>query len=198
MEALRDAILQPLQNSHPAWWLAAMMFLPLAGFPISPLWVAAGARLGPWWGSAAAVVSILVNTSCGYAIAARLFSDPIRRLLQRRNIKVPELAPRDEWKFILICRITPGFPLVIQNYLLGCARVNFGRYLLVTLPVQSAWAVGFVVFGSALRQSNITRIVLAAGLVVAVVLVISLLRSRLRGTRPAMPAVTPGPGPSSS
>lgn len=179
-ELFRQYVLDPLQQSHPAWWIAAMILLPLVGCPITPLWVGAGLRFGPYWGSAAAIVCIAGNVSAAYWLAARLLSEPIRRWLERGGRKIPELSKKDELKFILIFRITPGIPLVVQNYVLGCARVNFLRYLFITLPIHSAYAIGFVVFGSALTQSSAWKIALAAGLVVAVILAVSLLRNRFK------------------
>ena len=100
-EFFRQYLLDPLQHSHPAWWIAAMIF----------------------------------------------------------------------------------FPLIVQNYVLGCARVNFLRYLLLTLPIQGAYAIGFVVFGHSLTQSSVWKIVLAVGLMVAIILAVSLLRNRFHAAR---------------
>jgi uncharacterized membrane protein YdjX (TVP38/TMEM64 family) len=107
-------------------------------------------------------------------LAARWLRQPIEKLLAARGHRIPTLAGEDETKFIFLCRLTPGVPLTVQNYLLGGARVHFGRYLLFSLPVQWAWGVAFVIFGNSLTRSSVWRVLLAGCLLVALWLLISL------------------------
>jgi uncharacterized membrane protein YdjX (TVP38/TMEM64 family) len=154
LQALYEGSLALLKGGHPAWVVLAIALLPLCGVPVIPLIVLAGARLGPVTGSLATCGALAFNVSLGYWLAARWLRQPIERLLAARGHRIPTLAREDETKFIFLCRLTPGVPLTVQNYLLGGARVHFGRYLLWSLPVQWAWGVAFVVFGNSLTRSS--------------------------------------------
>lgn len=167
-----------LEAIHPAWLLASMVLLPLVGVPITPIWIATGMRLGPLWGSVTGILALALNDALAYELAARWLRRPIRAWLERHGRKIPVLDPSDEAKLIVAFRLTPGFPLPIQNYLLGCAHVHFWRYLLLSLPIQAGWAVAFVICGNALTQSSLVPLILAASLLVVVGIVISILRKR--------------------
>ena len=165
-----------LRTTHPAFLLVAMTLLPLAGAPASALWVLAGVRFGPFVGTLAACSTLLVNIGLGYWLSARWFRFGIEKWLTRRGYRIPKLAEEDEWKFILLLRITPGLPLTLQNYVLGCARVRFARYVVLSLPAQWAYALAFVWFGDSLTRSSLWRVALAICLLGAVLLLISLAR----------------------
>jgi uncharacterized membrane protein YdjX (TVP38/TMEM64 family) len=165
-----------LRTTDPAILLVAMTLLPLAGVPSSPLWVLAGVRFGPFLGTLVACSTLVVNIGLGYWLSARWFRSGIEQWLTHRGYRIPKLAEKDEWKFILLLRIAPAVPLTLQNYLLGCARVRFARYLVLSLPAQWAYALAFVWFGDSLTRSSLWRVALAICLVGAVVLFISLAR----------------------
>lgn len=164
------------RTTHPAFLIVAIAILPLVGVPVSPFLILSGVRLGPLWGTVASCGALLINATLGYWLAAGWFRSGIEKLLARRGRTVPVLAKEDEWKFILVCRITPGFPLPLQNYVLGCARVNFTRYILLSLPAQWAYAFAFAYFGESLTHGSAWRIALAVSLLVALALTVSLLR----------------------
>jgi uncharacterized membrane protein YdjX (TVP38/TMEM64 family) len=187
-----NQVLEIFQSLHFAWLFGAMALLPLVGFPIGPLWVLAGHRFGSAWGLAMAAGAVVVNNSLVYALASRWLSQPIRNWLSRRGHHLPSLNSSDEVKLILVCRLTPGFPLFVQNYLLGCARVRFVRFLLISLPIQVGWAVALVLFGDTVTRSDV-RLVLLAALAIAV----SFVRKRFLPSRATGPAASLLPNDSS-
>lgn len=174
-----DQGLDLLQASHPLWLIASMALLPLAGVPVSPLWVLGGMRFGALWGGLIVILTAAFNIAAAYGLAANWLRIPLEKVLAKRGFNIPVLKDGDERSFILLCRVTPGIPLVVQNYLLGCARVRFGRYLLLSLPFVCGYGLAFVLFGDSLADSGLWRILLAAGLVVGIVLAIRLMRKRL-------------------
>jgi hypothetical protein len=80
-------------------------------------------------------------------------------------------------------------PLCIQNYLLGLAGVKFGRYLLLSLPAQAAYALAFVWLGDSLTTNAGWHLLLAVAALTGVSLLVSLLRRwlnrRASGTAPS-------------
>ena len=63
------------------------------------------------------------------------------------------------------------------------AGVGFLRYLLLSLPIQGLYAFLFITLGTSLSGSSLWRAVLAASGLVAAGILISLVRSHLRGSR---------------
>ena len=160
-------------------FVAALVLLPLAGVPVSPLWIAIGVRAGTAWGALLAVVALAANQTAGYWLARRWVRGPIEVWLRARGKSVPQIPAGEETLWILLLRVTPGIPLFVQNYLLGLAQVPFARYLVLSLPVQIAYAVAFVSLGQALRDSNVWRGLLAVSGLAAVAVAVLLLRRHL-------------------
>ncbi|MEI7733671.1 MAG: VTT domain-containing protein [Verrucomicrobiota bacterium] len=189
-------MIQPFIDSfrdiHSAWFIAVMVFLPLVGFPISPFWILAGIRFGPVMGILVSVFALAANDAIAYQMASRWLKRPIQTWLAKRAYRLPQMNDGGEIRLLLICRLTPGFPLPAQNYLLGCSGIHFVRYLVWSLPLQAVWAIAFVVFGDAVTRSNIWPFVLAASLLIVVALVIAMLRSHLLPPKaPDINAFTP-------
>lgn len=162
--------------SHPALLFVGMALLPLIGVPASPLWVAAGIRLGLMGGTCLALGALLVNISIGYWIARGWLREPLQRLMDKRGYISPTLDRSDETKLILLLRVTPGFPLCVQNYLLGLLRVGFMRYIIISIPIQAAYGTAFVAFGNSLSNSSIWKSMLAGAGIIGVGLAVSLFR----------------------
>ncbi|MEK7949048.1 TVP38/TMEM64 family protein [Luteolibacter soli] len=185
--AWKDSLLEALRTA-PLWmFLSGLVLLPLGPFPGSVLFVLAGVRFGAAAGFCIVMLAVAINMTLGYWLARRVVRSPLERWLTRRGVAIPRLAAGDEMKFLLLFRITPGMPLFIQNYVLGLAEVGFGRYLAVSLLAQVPYVLGFVWFGQALTQSSGWKILLAVAGVVALLLVISLLRSWLSRKQAVVP-----------
>ena len=177
--AWKDSLLEALNTAPALLFLAGMVLLPLGPFPMSVLFVFAGIRFGAAAGFGLSMLTLAINMTLGYWLARRVVRSPLERWLTRRGIGVPRLTSADELRFLLLFRIAPGMPLFLQNYILGLAEVSFGRYLAVSLMAQVPYALGFVWFGQALTQSSGWKVLLTVAGLVALVLVVSLLRSWL-------------------
>jgi len=136
-----------------------------------------------------AVLALAANQTAGYWLARRWLRRPIEAWLRARGKNVPQIPEGEETLWILLLRVTPGVPLFVQNYLLGLAQVRFGRYLALSLPVQTGYAVTFVSLGQALRDSNVWRGMLAVSGLAAVAVAVLLLRRHL--DRRLHPSVKP-------
>lgn len=173
----------------PIGLFAALVFLPLIGIPVSPVWIAVGVRLGTVWGTLIALIALLLNFTLAYGIASRFIRGHLRAWLETRGKALPEMKPGDEARWIILVRIAPGFPLFLQNYVLGMAGVGFLRYLLLSLPIQGIYAFLFIALGTSLSGSGIWRAVLAGSGLVAAGILISLVRSHLQGSRRKDPSI---------
>jgi uncharacterized membrane protein YdjX (TVP38/TMEM64 family) len=171
-EGAMETGLNQLQDSHPMWLIAALVVLPLVGMPISPLWILTGIRFGPAWGVAVGAATMLANITLAYHMAAHLLSRPIHALLRRRGLTMPSVPADDQSKFILLCRIAPGVPMLLQSFILGSVRVDFRRYILISFPVLTAFCAAFVIGGDALVHSDWWFGLLAFSLFLALLLIL--------------------------
>jgi uncharacterized membrane protein YdjX (TVP38/TMEM64 family) len=165
--------------ASPAWLFLAVAFLPLIGFPASFLLVAIGIRMGIAPGMALVGAAYLINFSAGYWMARSWFRVPLGRWLERRGQRIPQVLPGEETQFILLIRITPGPPLFMQTYLLGFAQVNFLRYLVLSMLVQTFYVYAFLSFGQSLNHNAVWHAILAVALLIGLGLLVNLLRRRL-------------------
>ena len=83
-------------------------------------------------------------------------------------------------------RVTQGIPYCVQNYLLGLAEVPFGKYFLLTAILSLPQNAAAVVFGDALMHGRGGTLLVAGGLLVALVAAAHLLRRHY--TRKKTPA----------
>ena len=161
----KDKVIAWLEETNPVFVLLAIAVLPLIGFPISPLLILAGMAYGGTVGMLVGSAGVALNNTLGYWIAA-LFRRPVRRWLQQRGVKVPEVEPRDYIKIILLFRLTPGLPASVQNYVLGLARIPFWLFFWLSLIPQLVIVAGFVLTGGALFEGQWGVILLAVSLLV--------------------------------
>ena len=182
MESLHQ-LLEWISTAPPIGLFAALVLLPLVGIPVSPVWIAVGIRMGTVWGTLLALVALLFNFTLAYGLATRFIRCRFRTWLETRGNALPAMTPGDETRWIVLVRVTPGFPLFLQNYLLGMAGVGFLRYLILSLPIQGIYAFLFISLGTSLSGSGLWRAVLAASGLVSAGLLVSLLRRYLAGAK---------------
>lgn len=182
MESLNQ-LFDWISQAPPIGLFAALVLLPLIGIPVSPVWIAVGVRLGTLTGILIALAALLINFTLAYGIATRFIRGRLHARLESRGNALPEMKPGDETRWIILVRMAPGFPLFLQNYLLGMAGVGFLRYLILSLPIQGIYAFLFISLGTSLSGSGLWRAVLAASGLVAAGLLISLVRRHLSASR---------------
>lgn len=170
-----------LATANPLLLFLAMVALPLAGFPVSPLWVLAGAAFGVFWGFLFSLAALAANLAVAYLLATRVLRSFLQQLLARRGITVPRALPSEYVKLTVVLRITPGVPLFVQNYALGLSDIPFRIFFLVSLPFQAAYAFAFIKFGESIFAMKGGGVLLAVCLLVALTLVVGIIRKRLGG-----------------
>ncbi len=174
-QALADSV----KEMGPLAFFGLLAVLPLAGVPVSPFLVVA-----PAFGTTVALVGCIsamgTNMALGWLIAGRLFRPFFERLVARFGYSVPELSPGRMTSVAVMLRIMPGMPFPLQNYLLGLARMPFGRYMAVSLPINAAVVTGVVLAGDALLNGNVGLAFAAAALLIGLAIGLRALRARYR------------------
>lgn len=183
-EVNREVVLHVCQ--HTAAWMRqlpwpmfylAVAVLPFAFFPISLLYLSAGAVHGIWLSLAGIIVAMAVNISLSYWLASGPLHDWIARWFARRGRALPALPAGEHVWAVLVVRFTPAFPLIVQNYLLGLARVPFWKYFWVSLAAETVVALGYIFAGEALTENHPGYVLAAFACIVGAVILSRLLRS---------------------
>lgn len=113
---------------------------------------------GPTLGTPLVVVLALLaltgNLIITYALARRALRPLLEKLCVKFGYKLPEADAGDATDLVILLRVTPGVPFMVQNYLSGLANIPFGRYLLVSCLVAWPQAIAFMLFGDALMHGK--------------------------------------------
>ena len=153
---------------HPAVLFWAIVFLPALPIPTSALLVTAGIvwRDRPVMACLLCLLAMALNLSWTYWLAARPARGIVERLIASGSFRIPDLPRGEHLKLILIMRLTPGFPLFVQNYVLGFMRAPFFLYLPVSLLCSGFIGTGVVLGGVGLGGGKLKWAVLGISLIV--------------------------------
>jgi len=122
-----------------------LVVLPLVGFPVSILHIAAGIRFGAGWGMVVVSSSILLQLLASYAIVHhwRHWFEKTRWIRRLRE-RVPEGAHPSICIFTVLL---PGAPYSAINYVLPLVGVPLPTYILCCLPLHTLRSTITVVLG---------------------------------------------------
>lgn len=159
-----------LQQLPAPLFFLGVALLPLGGIPITTFYLAGGAVYGTLPCLIGIGSALLLNLSLSYWLAATVARPAVERWLLRRDIALPVIPPGRETAAILLTRFAPGAPLVVQNALLGFARVPFIRFLLLSWLAEMVIATGYILTGESLLKGHWHF--LCAGLIIIALAVI--------------------------
>lgn len=171
IKASLKELLALLASIHPAALFLAIAILPCLGVPVSPLLVAGGLAYGKPIGLLIGFTGMAVNNALSYGLAAYPLRRFIEGVIHSRGWKIPEIPKKEEVRVIIVFRITPGFPLPFQNYLLGLARVSFGKFMVYSLLAQTLPIIAFVATGGALFEGSWGLLILGVVLLIVMTMV---------------------------
>jgi len=161
--------------------------LPMVGVPVTAMYLAAGAVYSPVYGLGGTLggicLGLMLNLLLSY-YATQFFRAPMDRLLRRFGASLPDFSGLPAWKVILLVRITPGAPLMVQNLLLGLAGLPIRQYLIVSMAAEIVIALGYLTAGHSFATGEWGFLPVGVALVVIAVLVASLLRDRMKQKNP--------------
>ncbi|HCR31160.1 MAG TPA: hypothetical protein DIV79_14200 [Opitutae bacterium] len=164
----------------PVPFFAAMAIFPSLWAPVSPFLILAGALYDMPVALLGSGLALSTNMAISWLVAGKWFRPPFERLVHRFGYTVPEMTKETMVTVAALLRITPGMPFPLQNYLLGLARMPFGWYMAVSVPLNLSIAFSIVWFGDALLKGNATMILLALSVIIALSLAVRQLRARLK------------------
>jgi uncharacterized membrane protein YdjX (TVP38/TMEM64 family) len=181
-----DWVLAWVRGLGPWPFFTLMTLLPAIGAPLSIFTLTAGPLFAPVMGLPMvvllALLSLAVNLALTYALARWMLRPWLERLCVWLGFGIPEVAENDRRALVLLVRVTPGTPYMLQSYLLGMAKIPFALYFMISWAVVSLYACAFILFGDALVQGRGKQVLLAASLFVALTVAVRFLRKRMQRT----------------
>lgn len=169
-----------IRQLGPVTFFAAMAVLPTLGCPLALFTLSAAPlfaeRLGLPWVLALSLAALAGNLALSYVLGRFFLRRWVGRLLVWLGYKLPEVKSEDQAGVTVLIRVVPGPPFFLQNYLLALIAVRFGTYLGVSWVIASAYIVVFVLFGESLAQGRGKLALLAAGLLIALIMAVNLIR----------------------
>jgi uncharacterized membrane protein YdjX (TVP38/TMEM64 family) len=162
-----EAVHQRAARFHGGIAFLLLLVLPLFGFPVSLLHIAAGVRFGAGAGMALVSLSILIQVVASFAIVRiwrRHFEHA--RWLQRIRRRIPEGAHASVCIFTLLL---PGVPYAAVNYVLPLIGVPLRIFVACAWPLHTLRSTVTVIFGDQSAQLTVAR--LAVLLVYALMIV---------------------------
>ena len=126
-----------ISEGHPLFYFISLAVLPLIGFPVTPLYIAGGLIYGfPnafFWG----IPGVALNLLIVFLISQHYFRPALLGVIHRLGHKGWQIDPKENWRFTLLVRATPGPPIALQNYLLALGGVRFWPFFIISLPVEA-------------------------------------------------------------
>ncbi len=187
--ALIGSAVAEIARFGPWTFFGAMAVLPAVGVPSTFFTLTAGKAFGGTIGMggvvAAGLAATTFNIALTYWLARSFFRRWVTALLRRFGYALPQVEGADTTDLIIILRVTPGFPLCVQNYLLGLAGVPAGRYFGLSYLICWPNTAAFLWFGEALLQGKGKTVLLALMAIVALSAGTHLVRRHYAGRKAA-------------
>ena len=172
----------------PVVFVLAGGALGLALFPGHVTATLAGVLFGVLAGVGLALAATLVGAGLALLVARRLGADAVLSLLGPRGKRWQVWLTANGFSAVLACRLAPGTPSGLVNYLAGLAGIGSRAfYAAVTLGALPK-TIAYVALGGALADPLSTRGALALALYVAAAAGGALVARRLIRTRPTLAA----------
>ncbi len=144
---------------RPVPLIVAMSLLPLIGFPILPVYLAAGVRFGALLGGVVVTLATVVHLLGSYLLFRTILRRPIERWLARWHAHLPHIPRDEEAAIALIIALVPGLPYVARNYLLAATGIRLSMYFWVCLPIHVAKSYVSILLGDVGADADVGRLV---------------------------------------
>jgi len=148
------AITRSIEKWPAAALLPLMAVLPVAGFPISVVYLIAGARFGPLWGGVVVAGVTAFHLLATHAVARSFLRGPIERFVHRKHKKLPEIPLDEQPAIAVIVGLVPGVPYFVRNYLLALSGVRLRTYFWICLPIYVARSFVTILLGDLSSDPN--------------------------------------------
>ncbi len=149
-----EAILGFFRELGLVGFYAGFVLLTLVGIPSTPFYLLGGAVFPLWQNLLGVAVAIVLHFAIAYWLSHKVLRKPIRRFLDRRGIRLPEVRPDNEMRVTLLVKFAPGFPMFLKSYILGVAGVSFRVFMVVSCFSTFVFATAFLTLGRSAMEGS--------------------------------------------
>ncbi len=133
----------------------------VAFIPAPPMAIIAGMTFGPINGSIYTCIAALISDSSAFLIARYIAKDVVQNKIKTSKSlsKIDNLVKNNGWRILIITRLVPGFPYMLQSYAYGITNIEFKSYILVSWILTIPGIIAFTLVGGSINCSeNINKI----------------------------------------
>ena len=159
-----ESVTDLIHRVDPIAALPLMAVLPVLGFPISIVYLFAGARFGPLGGGAIVGAITAVHLVLTHLIANSFLRGPLQRFIEKRHKHLPQVPEDEQAAVCVIATLVPGLPYFVRNYLLALAGVKLKYFFLVCLPIYVARSYVTILLGDMGADPDKRKIFILLGL----------------------------------
>ncbi len=166
--------------------LLLMAVLPLFGFSISVIYLLIGAVFGGPMGVLVVAGITAVHLLGSHWLGHGYLRAPLRRWLDRRKRRLPDLPPGEDVSVALMTALIPGLPYAARNYLLAVSGIPLRIYFWVCWPIYVARSCLVIFLGDFSGEFSPKRLTILGAVFVLKVTICAVILRRLRARlRPA-------------
>lgn len=151
------ALAQQTMTLGPWPAFAALVVLPLVGFPLSVLALAAGLRFGLGPALLLLAPAIVFHLVFGYAVGRRWLAAPLQRGLARYTFTLPRAPAGEAFSVALLVNLVPGPPYAAKIYLLALSDLPFRAYFFAGLGATLLGVSSAILAGDFVRTLSPLR-----------------------------------------
>jgi uncharacterized membrane protein YdjX (TVP38/TMEM64 family) len=136
----------------PAVYVGGYVLAELLFVPALPLTLLGGLVFGPVRGVLYVWIAATLAAAAAFLVARYLARGIVARWMERhpRLARIDAAVERHGWRILMVTRLVPLFPFVLQNFAYGLTRISFGTYVGMTALCILPATVAFTLAGGAL------------------------------------------------
>jgi uncharacterized membrane protein YdjX (TVP38/TMEM64 family) len=135
-------------------FIPMMIFLPLAGVPLTFFLLLVGLKFGTLNGLLLLEAIIPAHILIAYLLATGVRHPIENFLVKRKNYQIPEVPEDKEFLFSFFTLTFPVFPYSVKLYLLPLAGVKFRYCFWLNWAIQGTMTIPFVLLGRSAADLN--------------------------------------------
>lgn len=147
--------IESLGLAGPVVFALAYVVLTVLLVPGSALTLGAGAIFGLWLGAITVIIGSNLGAFCSFLLARTFLREKVARWAEA-NPKFAALdraIGREDFKMVLLTRLSPAFPFTLLNYFLGLTNVRTAAYVAANLIGMLPGAFLYVYLGATARDA---------------------------------------------
>jgi uncharacterized membrane protein YdjX (TVP38/TMEM64 family) len=152
-----------LQRVNRPLAIVLMATLPIVGFPISAVYLAAGAIFGPWVGGLVVAGATLSHVLVTHLLARTVLRQRVEQLRRKWSKKVPKVPREENVTLVAMIVIVPALPYIARNVLLALSRVSLFHLVGIGVPLFVARSYVTIFLGDLGNDPSLRALLILGG-----------------------------------